>query len=148
MAKKKRHWLWNILIVLTIIICTLAFMIHYKNWTELEKDHLRIVSGIYYKELPYHDIDSIKMVAKIPQMERISGFSAWKKEKGVFRDSLNPENKVHVYVDNLLQPKIKLVHQDSLKVFINLSDSIATQEMYILLSIKIDSLKTQFSAQK
>ncbi len=147
MAKKKRHWLWNILIVITIVFCAFAFIVHYKNWAKLEQDHLRILSGIYYKELPYSEIDSVKLVARIPQMERISGFSAGKKEKGVFKDSINPENKVHVYVDNLMHPKIKLVHQDSLKVFLNLSDSLATHKMYISLTSKIDSIKVQFSAQ-
>lgn len=147
MAVRKRHWLWNILIVITILVCGLAFTIHYKNWTALEKDHLRIVSGIYYKELPYAEMNSVELVPRIPQMERISGFSAWKTEKGMFKDSLNPENTVYVYVDNLLHPKIKLVHQDSLKVFLNFADSTETQQMYQLLNTKLDSVKAQFSAQ-
>ncbi|NAS10769.1 hypothetical protein [Poritiphilus flavus] len=148
MPKKRRQWLWNILIVLTIVICGLAFIVHYKNWVKVEKDHLRILSGIYYKEVQYVAIDSVKMVERIPQMERINGFSAWEKEKGVFKDSLNPENTVHVYVDNLLHPKIKVVHSDSLKLYINFSDSLETVETYQILTAKMDSVKAQLSAQK
>ncbi len=148
MAKKRRHWLWNILIVLTVVICGLAFIVHYKNWVKVEHDHLRILSGIYYKELPFIEINSVEMVERIPQMERINGFSAWEKEKGVFKDSINPENTVYVYVDNLLHPKIKVVHSDSLKLFLNFSDSLKTAETYQILTAKMDSVKAQFSAQK
>jgi len=136
--KKKRHWLWNFLIAMTVIVCILAFTAHYKNWTKIESDHIKILSGVYYKELKFSEIDSIEMVDRIPQMERINGFSAWAKEKGIFKDSLNEKNKVYVYVDNLIHPKIKLVHCDSLKLFFNFSDSTKTQAMYQFLLGKID----------
>jgi hypothetical protein len=140
MARKKRHWLWNLLIVLTIFVCILAFMAHYKNWIKIESDHMRILSGVYYKELRFDEIDSLMMVDKIPQMERVNGFSAWAKEKGIFKDSLRPTITVRVYVDNLRQPKIRLVHNDSVPLFLNFSDSIATQQMYELLSEKLEIL--------
>lgn len=140
MAKKKRHWLWNFLIVLTIGVCVLAFIAHYKNWTKIEGDHMRILSGVYYKEIKFDEIDSVIMVEKIPQMERINGFSAWAKEKGIFKDSLRPDISVRVYVDNLRQPKIKLVQNDSLWLYLNFTDSIETQHMYELLSEKIEVL--------
>ena len=140
MARKKRHWLWNLLIALTIIVCVLAFIAHYKNWIKIEGDHMRILSGVYYKELLFQDIDSVNMVDKIPQMERINGFSAGATEKGIFRDSLRPHIDVRVYVDDLRQSKIKVVHNDSLSLFLNFSDSIETQNMYRLLSEKIDDL--------
>ncbi|MCW5516465.1 hypothetical protein [Muriicola sp. Z0-33] len=140
MGKKKRHWLWNLLIVLTIFVCILAFIAHYKNWTKIEGDHLRILSGVYYKEIKFNQIDSVVMVEKIPQMERINGFSAWAKEKGIFKDSLRPDISVRVYVDNLRQPKIKLVQNDSLLLYLNFSDSLETQRMYEMLSEKIEVL--------
>ncbi|MEX0290092.1 MAG: hypothetical protein AB3N14_13365 [Flavobacteriaceae bacterium] len=143
MARKKRHWLWNILILLTVVVCVLAFTAHYKNWTKIEGDHLRILSGVYYKELKFEDIDSVFMVEKIPQMERVNGFSAWAMEKGIFKDSINPENQVRVYVDNLRQPKIKVVHNDSIKLFLNFADSIKTEQMYQFLSEKKNALKAQ-----
>jgi len=136
MARKKRHWLWNLLIVLTIFVCVLAFIAHYKNWTKIEADHIRILSGIYYKELKFSDIDSVLMVDKIPQMDRVNGFSAWAMEKGIFKDSLEPEVNVSVYVDNLRKPKIKMVHNDSLKIYLNLSDSTETHRLYEFLLSK------------
>ena len=51
MSWKKRHWVWNLLIVATLIICALAFLAHYKNWTRIKDDRLEILSGIYYLEL-------------------------------------------------------------------------------------------------
>ncbi len=143
--KKKRHWLWNLLIVLTAVICVLAFIAHYKNWTKIEGDHIRILSGVYFKDLKFSEIDSVLMVDKIPQMERINGFSAWAMEKGVFKDSLHPGNRVRVYVDNLRQPKIKLVHNDSIKLYLNFSDSAETQQIYQLFLKKLDSVNGQFS---
>lgn len=145
MAGKKRHWLWNLLIVLTIFVCVLAFAAHYKNWTKIEEDHIRILSGVYYKELKFDEIDSVIMVDKIPQMERINGFSAWAKEKGIFKDSLRPNINISVFVDNLRQPKIKLVHNDSVPLFLNFSDSTETQQMYELLSEKISVLNVMNS---
>jgi hypothetical protein len=145
MAENKRHWLWNLLIVVTGVVCILAFIAHSKNWTKIEGDHIRILSGLYYKELKFSEIDSIKMVDKIPQLERINGFSAWAMEKGIFRDSLKPENKVRIYIDNLRQPKIKLIHNDSLKLFLNFSDSTETQQMYQFFLGKMNVANTQFS---
>jgi hypothetical protein len=114
-------------------MCGLAFTMHYKNWIRYKEDHISILSGIYYKELPFATLDSITMVERIPSMERISGFSAWAREKGIFRDSLHPGNKVYVYVDDLRQPKIKLVHRDSLVLFLNLQDTTETQKVFELL---------------
>ncbi|MGB5822017.1 MAG: hypothetical protein WBG90_21220 [Saonia sp.] len=139
-VKKKRHWLWNILIFLTVMVCLLAFTAHYKNWIKIKEDHVRILSGVYYKELKFSDIDSVTMVERIPQMERINGFSAGTKEKGVFKDSLS-NTKTYVYVDNLNHSKIRLVYQDSLKLFLNLSDSTKTYTMYEFLLDKIDSVQ-------
>jgi hypothetical protein len=138
----KRHWGWNFLIVITIIICALAFLAHAKNWTRLQNDQFRILSGIYYTQLKYSDLDSVNMVPKIPQLERMHGFSAGEMEKGVFRDSLKPDNRVGVYVDNLLHPKIRIVHNDSLYIYLNFSDSLKTVELFHYLEQKIDSART------
>jgi hypothetical protein len=145
---KKRHWIWNVLIVFTLIVCSLAFTAHYKNWLKIKDDHFRIFSGIYYKEVPYDSLESVEMVKKIPAMERLNGFSAWTKEKGVFRDSLHPMNKVYVFVDDLRLPKIKLVHQDSLVVFLNLPDSTQTLGFYEMLKAKVDAADMQQKAVK
>jgi hypothetical protein len=147
MAKKKRHWLWNILLVLTLIVCILAFIAHYKNWTKIEKDHLRILSGVYYKELKFTEIDSVKWVEKIPQMERFHGFSAWTTEKGVFKDSLIENKKVYVFIDNLKNQKIKFVYHDSLHLYINYSDSLETLELYKTINFKLDSIRSQLNVK-
>lgn len=141
-ARKKRPWFWNILIVITIILVLCVFTAHYKNWTKIKSDRFRILSGFYNKEIKFSELDSVVWVDKIPPMIRLNGFSAMATEKGVyqeFKDSLT-DKKVHVFVDNLSDPKIKLVYRDSLKLFFNLSDSTDTQRLYQQLSIRIDSL--------
>ena len=136
---KKRNRFWNVIIVITVTVCLVAFVLHYKNWTKVESDELKILSGFYYKKLRYSELDSVVMVEKIPPMERLNGFSALEKEKGLFRefkDSLTTK-KVHVYVDNLSNQKIKVVYNDSSKLYINFTDSLKTQELFTLLKGKI-----------
>nr|WP_299071049.1 hypothetical protein [uncultured Allomuricauda sp.] len=136
MNKKRKHWLWNVLIVLTLAVCAFAFVLHYKNWHKIEEGKFRILSGVYYQKIPISEIDSIELVEKLPEMERFNGFSWMAKEKGVFKDSLT-ESKVYVFVDDLRQEKIRLVHHDSLKMFINFKDSIQTNEIYDFLNSKL-----------
>ncbi|PWL39635.1 hypothetical protein DKG77_02040 [Flagellimonas aquimarina] len=136
MNKKKRHWLWNVLIVFTLIVCILAFIEHYKNWHKIEDGELKILSGIYYQAIPVSEIDSVEFVDKLPQMKRSSGFSWSAKEKGVFKDSLT-QAKVYVFVDDLRQRKIRLVHHDSLKIFLNFKDSLQTHDVYNLLNTEL-----------
>ncbi|SHG75516.1 hypothetical protein [Flagellimonas flava] len=138
MSKKKRHWFWNVLIVLTLVACFFAFLAHYKNWHKIEEGELKILSGFYYQRIPLADIDSLEMVERLPELERSSGFSWLVAEKGVFSDSLT-QNKVYFFVDDLAQQKIKLVHKDSLKLFVNLKDSLETQNFYDILQAQLDS---------
>ena len=143
MKGKKRHWFWNILIVLTIIVCLLSFLAHYKNWIWKKADSIEILSGVYYMELPFKTINEVSMVSKIPSLVRKNGFSAWEKEKGIFKDSLNEEKLVYVYVDKLHHQKIRLTYNDSLLLFINLSDTVKTKELYLYLEEKIDGQEIQ-----
>ncbi|MCR9226091.1 MAG: hypothetical protein NXH90_01545 [Flavobacteriaceae bacterium] len=136
MSRGKRHWLWNVLIVLTLIVCVLAFVEHYKNWHKIEEGNLRIFSGIYYQKIPLTELDSVFFVEKLPEMERSSGFSWMEKEKGVFNDSIT-DTKVYVFVDDLYQQKIKVVHHDSLKMYVNLKDSLKTEELFALLQTEL-----------
>lgn len=130
---KKNNWFWNILIVVTLIFCALAFVLHYKNWTKIEDGNFRVISGIYRQEIPLDSITGIKFVPRLPEMKRKNGFSWLAKEKGVFLDSISGA-KAYVFVDNLEQQKIEVIHHDSLLLFINLTDSIATQELFSKLS--------------
>jgi hypothetical protein len=117
----------------------MAFVLHYKNWTKVKSDEIKILSGFYYKKLKYPELDSVLMIDKIPPMERLNGFSVLEKEKGLFRefkDSLTTK-KVHVYVDNLSNQKIKVVYNDSSKLYINFADSLKTLELFTLLKGKI-----------
>ncbi len=142
MGVKKRHWLWNILIVITVIACLCAFAAHYKNWTRIEPDKMTILSGIYYHELKYEDLDYLEWVEKIPPMVRLNGFSAFEKGKGVyqeFKDTLT-DKKVYVFVDNFEQQKIRLVQKDSSQLFLNLKDSLETVDMFELFKEKIENL--------
>ncbi|PWK25291.1 hypothetical protein [Maribacter polysiphoniae] len=138
---KKGFPFWNVVMVLTVIVSLMAFLAHYKNWTKVEQDKLKILSGFYYKKISYAQLDSVLWIDKIPPMERLNGFSAWEKEKGIFRefkDSLT-DKKVNVYVDNLSNRKIKLVYNDSLKLYINYADSLETVQLFNLLKQRIDS---------
>jgi hypothetical protein len=133
MVVKKRHGFWNVLVVFTVMVCFLAFVAHYKNWTKIGQEEIQILSGAYYKKIKFSELDSVELLDKIPPMERLHGFSALDKEKGVFRafkDSLRKDKPVYVYVDNLTHQKIKLVYLDSLRLYINLKDSLETQELY------------------
>ena len=129
---QQRSRFWNLIMVLTVIICFMAFLVHAKNWTKIEQDQVKILSGFYYKKLKFSQMDSVLWVDKIPPMERLNGFSAFEKEKGLYRefkDSLT-NKKVYVYVDNLLNQKIKVVYNDSSNLYINYADSLETLKFY------------------
>ncbi len=142
MRKKKRHWFLNLLIVFTLLLSITAFAAHYKNWTKVKEDHIKILSGIYYKKLNFVDINAVSMVEKIPALERISGFSVKQWEKGKFKDSIT-ESTVYIYVDDLKNEKIRLTYQDSLQLFFNYSDSTKTREMYRFFMEKIKGSNEQ-----
>ena len=129
MKKNKKNWFWNIIIIFTLIVCAMAFVLHYKNWSKFEEGHFQVVSGIYKQRIPLDAIDSLSFVDRLPEMERKNGFSWMAKEKGVFKDSL-VDAKVYVFVDDLRQQKLRIVHHDSLKLFVNFKDSLETDRIY------------------
>ena len=129
MKKNKKNWFWNIIIIFTLIVCAMAFVLHYKNWSKFEEGHFQVVSGIYKQRIPLDAIDSLSFVDRLPEMERKNGFSWMAKEKGVFKDSLI-DAKVYVFVDDLRQQKLRIVHHDSLKLFVNFKDSLETDRFY------------------
>lgn len=132
MNNKKRHWFWNLLVVLTVIVCASALVMHYKNWVSLKSDEIKVMSGFYSQTVAFRELDSVVFVPRLPPMERLNGFSALEKEKGIFRefkDSLT-DKKVYVFVDNISQQKIKLVYRDSVKLYLNLADSVKTLNLY------------------
>ena len=94
MKGKKRHWLWNLLIIISVIGCILSFLAHYKNWIWKKSDRIQILSGVYFKELPFNALNEISRVPHIPSLDRKNGLSAWEKEKGIFKESLNEEKPV------------------------------------------------------
>ncbi|PCJ98945.1 MAG: hypothetical protein COA50_01550 [Flavobacteriaceae bacterium] len=137
MAEKKRHWFWNSLLIVTLIVCLFSFVVHYKNWTRVKNDNFEILSGVYHQKIPFSEMNSVSMEERLPKMERINGFSVSTTEKGVFKDSIT-NSTVYVFVDDLRQSKIKLQYKDSLHLFLNFSDSIQTQEQ---LNFFIDKIK-------
>lgn len=141
MNNKKRYWIWNLLLVLTVIVCVSALVMHYKNWVSVKPDHIKVMSGFYSRTVNYKELDSVVFVARLPPMERLNGFSALEKEKGIFRefkDSLTDKN-VYVFVDNISQQKIKLVYRDSVKLYLNLADSVKTLNLYNSLIPALDN---------
>lgn len=140
MAAKKRHWFWNLLLVITVIVCLSALVMHYKNWIKVESGNMQILSGFYRVTIDYKELDSVVFADRIPPMERLNGFSALEKEKGIFRefkDSLT-DKKVYVFVDNISQQKIKIVYKDSLQLYVNLKDSVKTLELFNQLEQKLN----------
>ncbi|MDC6403972.1 MULTISPECIES: hypothetical protein [Maribacter] len=140
MDSKKRHWFWNLILVITIVLCVSALTVHYKNWIKTAPDYIRLLSGFYLEKVAYSDLDSVIFVERIPPMIRLNGFSALEKEKGIFqefKDSLT-DKQIHVFVDNISQPKIKLVYKDSLKLYFNLKDSTETIELFNGLQEKLN----------
>ena len=137
-ARQRRHWFWNLLLIVSIAACLLAFAAHYRNWTRLQPHRMQLLSGVYYVELPYAELDSVLWIEKIPHMERDHGFSAGAREKGVFRDSLSPARSVYVFVDNLRQAKIKVRYRDSLTLYLNFADSTETVSVFRLLEQKLE----------
>lgn len=143
MNLSKRLWFWNVVLVLTVIFCVFTLILHFKNWVSVNEAGITVRSGFYNKVLAYKDIDSVVLVERIPPMERLNGFSALEKEKGIFRefkDSLT-NKKVHVFVDNIKNQKLKLVYKDSLYVYLNLKDSVQTMELMQTVSKKIEADK-------
>lgn len=139
--KKQRHWFWNLLMVITVIVCLSALVMHYKNWIKMKPNHVQILSGFYNVNVTYDELDSVVFVEKIPPMHRLNGFSALEKEKGIFqefKDTLT-DKKVYVFLDNISQQKIKLVYKDSLKLYINQKDSVQTLNLFDFLHQKLDS---------
>lgn len=140
MNDKKRHWLWNVLLVLTVTVCVFALAMHYKNWINVDTDHVSVRSGFYSVKVEFNQLDSVVFVARLPPMQRLNGFSALEKEKGIFRefkDSLT-DKKVYVFVDNISQQKIKLVYRDSARLYLNLKDSVETLRLFAKLTPKTD----------
>lgn len=136
--KKRNNWFWNVLIVITLIICVLAFVLHYKNWTKFEEGNFQILSGIYKQRIPLAEIDAINFVPRIPELQRKNGFSWLAKEKGVFLDSISG-TKVYVFVDDLKQQKIELIHHDSLLIYLNLKDSLETTQLFERIKSDLDA---------
>ncbi len=138
MRQKKRFWVWNLLLGFTVVICTLAFLSHSKNWIKIKDDRMRIISGFYIKSLDFAQLDSVVMVERLPPMIRLSGFSAFDKGKGIYRefkDTLT-DKKVFVFVDNFSNHKIRLVKNDSDQLFVNLKDSLETDKLFQFLQAK------------
>tara|TARA_R110002049_G_scaffold307383_2_gene507637 strand:+ start:4005 stop:4436 length:432 start_codon:yes stop_codon:yes gene_type:complete len=139
MKNKKRNWFWNTLIVLSLIVVAIAYVVHSKNWIKIDGEQFKILSGVYYKELKFSEVNGVTMVDKIPSLERINGFSVQEVEKGIFKDSIY-RTEVYIFVDKLSRQKVKVTYNDTLQLFFNVSDSLETQKMYTLFSQKIDSL--------
>lgn len=130
------------MLVITVICCAFVLILHTRNWVGNDGKNLSLRSGFYNVEIPLNKLDSVVFVERIPPMERLHGFSALEKEKGVFRefkDSLT-DKKVRVFIDNINQNKIKLVYKDSTYVYFNLKDSVETVQLFQQLNAKMSVL--------
>jgi len=142
MHSSKKNWIWTITLIITVVCCAAVLILHVKNWVTSDNNTLGLRSGFYNVEIPLSELDSVVFVERIPPMQRLHGFSALEKEKGVFRefkDSLT-DKKVHVFVDNINQNKVKLVYKDSSYVYFNLKDSVETVQLFQKLSTNTSDL--------
>ncbi|MDF4201694.1 PH domain-containing protein [Maribacter sp. SA7] len=142
MQSSKKNWIWTITLIVTVICCAAVLILHVKNWVSNDDNSLGLRSGFYNVEIPLSELDSVAFVERIPPMQRLHGFSALEKEKGVFRefkDSLT-DKKVYVFVDNINQNKLKLVYKDSSYVYFNLKDSVETVQLFQKLSSRTGAL--------
>lgn len=142
MHSSKKGWVWTVMLVITVICCAFVLILHTRNWVGNDGNNLSLRSGFYNVEIPLNELDSVVFVERIPPMERLHGFSALEKEKGVFRefkDSLT-DKKVRVFVDNINQNKVKLVYKDSTYVYFNLKDSVETVQLFQQLNAKMSVL--------
>jgi len=142
LRSKKKNWVWTITLILTVICCIFVLILHVKNWVSSDENSLGLRSGFYNVEISINELDSVVLVERIPPMERLHGFSALEKEKGVFRefkDSLT-DKTVYVFIDNINQDKVKLVYKDSMYVYFNLKDSVETIQLFQKLSNKTEAL--------
>ena len=142
MHSSKKNWIWTITLIVTIICCAAVLILHVKNWVTSDANTLGLRSGFYNIEIPLNELDSVVFVERIPPMQRLHGFSALEKEKGIFRefkDSLT-DKKVHVFVDNINQNKVKLVYKDSSYLYFNLKDSVETVQLFQKLSSNTGAL--------
>lgn len=140
----KNNKFWSVILVVTIILCVTILTLHFKNWIGGDNNSIKLRSGFYNVKIKYSDLDSVLLVDRIPPMERINGFSALEKEKGIFRefkDSLT-DKRVYVFVDNINHQKLKLVFKDSNYLYINLKDSLETLNLMNGLRTKMNSLPT------
>ena len=143
MRLTKNHWVWSVMLIVTVILCAVILILHFKNWISSDNESLKLRSGFYHVEIQYSDLDSVLLIDRMPPMERLNGFSALEKEKGVFRefkDSLT-NKKVHVFVDNISQQKVKLVYEDSIYLYFNLKDSVETINLLDDLTAKMNTLR-------
>jgi len=142
MHSSKKNWIWTLTLIITVICCAAVLILHFKNWVTNDDNSLGLRSGFYTIEIPLNELDSVMFVERIPPMQRLHGFSALDKEKGVFRefkDSLT-DKKVHVFVDNINQNKVKLVYNDSTYVYFNLKDSVETVQLFQKLNSRTGAL--------
>lgn len=100
---------------------------------------MTIVSGFYYTEILFGDIQEVTLVPKIPELDRVSGFSAWEIEKGIFRDTVQNIGNIRMYIDDLRQEKIKLDRKEASSVYLNFTDSLRTKEMYEFLTAALNN---------
>lgn len=135
---KKRSWLLNIFLVLTVLACVLAFLAHSRNWVRKDGAQLGILSGFYYSQLAYDSIASVRWEDDVPRLPREHGFSGGPVEKGVYMDSLQPGKPVRVYIDDWERPKIMILQKDSSRLYLNLPDSLDTDALYRFLEQEIE----------
>ena len=128
--KQKGSWFLSVWVVLAVLISLTAFTLHYKNWFIENPKEIRVISGFYTHKVVFSALDSVVWESKIPPMERNSGFSYNNREKGSYISPDNGTLKAYVFVDNYKNRKIKLVDKDTLVTYINLRDSLATDELY------------------
>ncbi|WP_141402437.1 hypothetical protein [Sediminicola luteus] len=133
--RKPRKYLW-IMVILAVLLCGAALLSHTKNWIQIERDQFKVTSGFYRNSIAFTELDSVVLVDSLPRKQRKHGFTVRGREKGVYQN-LEDSTTVYVFLDRAEGPKVKLVYQDSLRLFVNYRDSLDTQALFETIQLRL-----------
>ncbi|OEF97564.1 hypothetical protein BHF68_03660 [Desulfuribacillus alkaliarsenatis] len=133
--KKSVKWIVGSVIAVPLIgVAALMYMSSQSSEIVIEDDYIQI-TGMYGLTLEYQMIQSVELVDILPNIERrTNGSSVGSIRKGNFRLENIGAAKLFVNVNN--PPFIEIV-SDRHHIFINDSESITTEQLYLEITTKL-----------
>ncbi|MES2629782.1 MAG: DUF3784 domain-containing protein [Bacteroidota bacterium] len=123
---------WNkiAMVVLGLMIVTIVslFAVSLQENELYAKDHNVVISGTYGEDIPTTDIQSLELVARLPDISRkTNGFALGKIRKGRF--STSDGEAVKLILNTNQHPYILLIKKDGEKIYYS-SKSRSNEEVY------------------